>query len=232
MALDKLWYLSQISIFDALPKEDLLEIDRMVPITHFNALPKGTMVQSPDFHRDGLFFVKKGKLRLYKINAEGKQFTVAILGAGNMFGEIDSFSFGTRGNYIETIEESLICSVMQERFEQFLSKRPQLALRFLKELSNRLKERDELLEKLALGDIRQRVLHLLVKLSDQFGVETKGYKRIDMAITHQEVANMIGATRESVTAALNDFVREEIIQTGRKSITVCVEKAQRFLKQD
>lgn len=169
---------------------------------------------------------------MYKINAEGKQFTVAILGAGNMFGEIDSFSFGTRGNYIETIEESLICSVMQERFEQFLSKRPQLALRFLKELSNRLKERDELLEKLALGDIRQRVLHLLVKLSDQFGVETKGYKRIDMAITHQEVANMIGATRESVTAALNDFVREEIIQTGRKSITVCVEKAQRFLKQD
>lgn len=59
MALDKLWYLSQISIFDALPKEDLLEIDRMVPITHFNALPKGTMVQSPDFHRDGLFFCEE-----------------------------------------------------------------------------------------------------------------------------------------------------------------------------
>lgn len=63
--MDKLWYLSKISIFDTLPEEDLLEIDRMAPMTHFNALPKGTMVQTPDTYREGLYFVKLGKLRIY-----------------------------------------------------------------------------------------------------------------------------------------------------------------------
>jgi CRP-like cAMP-binding protein len=229
MAMDKLWYLSRISIFEALPHEDLLEIDRMAPMTHFNALPKGTMVQTPDLYRDGLFFVKEGKLRMYKFSADGKQFTAGILGPGNMFGEIDSFSFGTKGIFIETMEETLICSVLKEHFENFLSKRPQLGRKFLKELSDRLKERDELLEKLALGNIRERVLHLLVKLSDQFGVEETGYRKIDLALSHQEMANMIGATRESVTVALKELAKEGIIQTGRKSIMVHVEKAKECL---
>lgn len=224
--MDKLWYLSRISIFEALPQEDLMELDRMAPMTHFNALPKGTLIQSPDTYRDGLFFIKEGKLRLYKINAEGKQFTVGIMGKGNMFGEIDTFSFGTNGLYIETMEETLICSVPKERFENFLEKRPQLAMKFLTELSNMLRERDELLEKLALGDVRERILHLLLKLSERFGaIEDNGLVKIDLALTHQEVANMIGATRESVTMILNELTKEHIIRTGRKSISVHQNKA-------
>lgn len=222
--MDKLWYLSKISIFEALPPEDLEEIDHMAPMTHFNALPKGKMVQIPGEERDGLFFVKKGKLRLYKLNPEGKQFTVGILGRGNMFGEIDSFSLGTQGIYIETMEDTLICSVLKEHFEQFLSNRPLLAMRFLKELSNRLKDRDELLEKLALGDLREKVLYLVMKLSDNFGVEEGGYRKIDIPLTHQELANMIGATRESVTLVLHELSNEGFIQTSRKSIMVNVRK--------
>lgn len=228
--MDKLWYLSRISIFETLPPEDLMELDRMAPMTHFNALPKGTLVQTPDLHRDGLFFVKAGKLRLYKINSEGKQFTVGILGNGNMFGEIDTFSFGTKGLYIETMEETLICSVLKEHFENFLLKRPELAMKFLKEFSNMLRERDELLEKLALGDVRDRVLHLLLKLADQFGIDDDEFVKIDLPLTHQEVANMIGATRESVTVILNELVKEGVLQTGRKTISIEVNKARDSLE--
>jgi CRP-like cAMP-binding protein len=227
--MDKLWYLSKISIFETLSEADLSEIDRMAPMTHFNSLPKGTMIQNPDNYQEGLFFVKLGKLRIYKINAEGKQFTTGILGHGNMFGEIDAFSFGTKGLFIETMEETLICSVMKEHFESFLHKRPQLAMKFLKELSNRLKERDDLLEKLALGDIRERVLHLLIKLSEKFGIQEEHYMKIDLDLTHQEIANMIGATRESVTVILKDLNNEAIILTGRKTIKVDLQKAKEQL---
>ncbi|MCY9669629.1 Crp/Fnr family transcriptional regulator [Paenibacillus alginolyticus] len=227
--MDKLWYLSKISIFEALPEEDLLELDRMAPMTHFNALPKDTLIQTPDTYRDGLFFIKEGKLRLYKINVEGKQFTVGILGKGNMFGEIDTFSFGTKGIYIETMEETLICSVPKEHFENFLAKRPQLAMKFLTELSKMLRERDEMLEKLALGDVRERVLHLLLKLSEKFGVEDGGLVKIDLPITHQEVAHMIGATREAVTVILNELMKEGMIRTGRKSISIHQSKAKECL---
>lgn len=67
---------------------------------------------------------------MYKLNSEGKQYTAAILGAGNMFGEIDAFSLGTRDVYIETLEETLLCSVHKDQFEQFLLQRPELVLRF------------------------------------------------------------------------------------------------------
>lgn len=228
MEKDKLWYLSKISIFETLPAEDLEEIDRMAPMTHFNAVSKGTMVQTPGTEQDGLFFVKEGKLRLYKINSDGKQFTVGILGKGNMFGEIDSFSLGTKGIYIEAMEETLICSVLKDHFNKFLSQRPLLAMKFLKELSDRLRERDELLEKFALGDLRDKVLYLLFKLAEKFGVEDGEYVRIDIPLTHQELANMIGAIRESVTLVLHELSKEDFIQTGRMSIRVNIGKAKEY----
>ncbi len=147
-----------------------------------------------------------------------------------MFGEIDTFSFGTKGIYIETMEETLICSVLKEHFENFLAKRPQLAMRFLTELSSMLRDRDEMLEKLALGDVRERILHLLLKLSEKFGVEDEGLVKIDLALTHQEVANMIGATREAVTVILNELMKEGMIRTGRKTISIHQRKVKACLE--
>ncbi|MCF6095198.1 Crp/Fnr family transcriptional regulator [Microaerobacter geothermalis] len=224
--MNKLWYLSQISLLEALPMEDLMEIDRMAPMS---TLRKNTLIQTPETFREGLYFIKEGKLRLYKINAEGKQFTLGILGKGNVFGEIDSFSMGTKDIYIETMDDTILCSLGKEQFEQFLAERPQLALKFLKMLSERLKERDELLEQLALGDIRDRVLHLLIKLSEQFGLAVGEFYKIDLPITHQELANMIGATRESVTVVLNQLVKEDVIRTGRMSIQVRLDKAKEYI---
>ncbi len=92
----------------------------------------------------------------------------------------------------------------KEQFEQFLVDRPQLALKLLRVLSERLNEQNAMLEQLALGGIRDRVLFLLVKLSEQFGVAAGEYHRIDLPLTHRELANMIGATRESVTVVLTN----------------------------
>lgn len=225
--MNKLWYLSQISMFETLPMEDLMEIERMAPMSN---LKKNILIQTPETFREGLYFLKEGKLRLYKVNPEGKQFTLGILGKGNVFGEIDSFSLGTKDIFIETMENTLLCSLGKEQFEQFLLSRPQLAMKFLKVLSERLKERDAMLEKLALGDIRDRVLHLLVKLSEQFGVEEEGYHKIDLPLSHQELANMIGATRESVTVILNVLSKDEVIRSGRMSIHVKIDKAKEYLE--
>lgn len=223
--MNKLWYLSQIHLLDMLPMEDLMEIDRMASMS---SIRKHTLIQSPESFREGIYFIKQGALRLYKITPEGKQFTLGILGKGNVFGEIDSFSLGTRDIFIETIEDTLLCSLDKEQFERFLADRPQFILKLLKVLSERLKERDEMLEKLALGSVRDRILHLLVKLSEQFGVKEGDYYKIDLPLTHQELANMIGATRESVTVVLKELAKEKVVQTGRKSILVQREKAKAY----
>lgn len=220
--MNKLSYLSQVCLFEALPVADLMEIDRMAPM---NRIRKNTLLQTPETFQEGLYIIKEGKLRLYKINQDGKQFTVGIIGKGNVFGEMDSFSLGTRDLFIETLEETLLCSLSKGEFERFLIQRPDLMLKVLRVLSNQLQDRDQLLEKLALGGVRERLLHLLLKYSDQFGIQEGDYYRIDLPLTHQELANMIGVTRESVTVVLQELAKLQVVRTGRKSIYVQKEKA-------
>ncbi|MFD2673212.1 Crp/Fnr family transcriptional regulator [Marinicrinis sediminis] len=224
--MNKLWYLSKIDIFEVLSDADLEEIDRMAPMTHFKDIKKGTVLQSPEEGESGLFFIKKGKVRCYRLHEDGKQFTASILGPGNVFGKMNSFSFGTSDLYVETMDETLICSVLQDDFEQFLLKRPQLAIRMLKELSDRLQEREELLEKLALGDLRDRTLYLFHKLASQFGIQEEDYHRIDVPLSHQEIANMIGATRESVSVLMKELAQEGLIKTGRQKVWLLNEAMQ------
>ena len=198
--------------------EDLIEMEQLTLITTF---PKNTFIQTPETFSEGLYFVKKGKLRLYKVNAQGKQFTSDILNEGNVFGEMDIISFGTRENYIETIEESHICLMNKERFENFLIQRPQFMMTLLKVLSNRIIGMSQLTQNLALGKLHDKVLYALIKLSDQFGLTGNDeYYKIDFPLSHQEIANLVGATREAVTVVLQELVKEEVIKTGFKTIYI------------
>ncbi len=202
--------------------EDLIEMEQLTLITTF---PKNTFIQTPETFSEGLYFVKKGKLRLYKVNAQGKQFTSDILNEGNVFGEMDIISFGTRENYIETIEESHICLMNKERFENFLIQRPQFMMTLLKVLSNRIIGMSQLTQNLALGKLHDKVLYALIKLSDQFGLTGDNeYYKIDFPLSHQEIANLVGATREAVTVVLQELVKEEVIKTGFKTIYIHREK--------
>ncbi|MGG1518088.1 Crp/Fnr family transcriptional regulator [Paenibacillus oryzisoli] len=220
--MNKLWYLSQISIFEEMSREEIREIDQLDTIHHFNWIAKDTLVQTPESTREGLYFVKEGKLRLYKLNENGKQFTLGILTRGNIFGVLNSFSFGTNGIYIETMESSLICTMSEPQFERLMINRPQLALKFLKALSDRLKEREEQLEQLALHGLRQRLLHLLSTLSAKFGVIQDGYALIDLPLSHQEIANMLGASREAVSGVMSELAKEGVIKTSRLSVQLAV----------
>ncbi|MEC0264511.1 cyclic nucleotide-binding domain-containing protein [Paenibacillus anseongense] len=82
--MSNLWYLSQISIFEEMSPEEMREIDQLDTIHHFNWITKSTLVQTPESTREGFYFVKEGKLRLYKLNDNGKQFTLGILTRGNI----------------------------------------------------------------------------------------------------------------------------------------------------
>lgn len=220
--MNKLWYLSQISIFEEVSPEEIREIDQLDTIHHFNWITKNTLVQTPESPSEGLYFVKEGKLRLYKLNDDGKQFTLGILTRGNIFGELNSFSFGTKSVYIETMESSLLCTMSEPQFERLMINRPQLALKFLKALSDRLKEREEQLELLALHGLRKRLLYLLSTLSTKFGVIQDGYALIDLPLSHQEIANMLSASREAVSGVMSELAKEGVVKTSRLSVQLAV----------
>ena len=106
----KPWSLSEFKLFESLPKEDLEQIDQMATRTNFTSIPKGTLIQTPEVNSKGLSIVVEGRLRLFKTNADGKQYTVGILGTGGMYGESKSYSFGTNGSYMEAMVDTTISS--------------------------------------------------------------------------------------------------------------------------
>jgi CRP/FNR family transcriptional regulator len=169
--------------------------------------------------------VKKGKVRLYKLNADGKQFTLDILNEGNVFGEMDMISLGTRDMYIETIEECDICRMDKDRFEHFLIEHPRFMMNMIKVLSDRISGMSSLAQHLALGNLQDKILYVLLKLSDQFALQSREeYCKINFPLSHQEIANLVGATREAVTTALQELVKEKVIKTGFKTIYIHREK--------
>lgn len=227
--MDKLSYLARINVLQELPRSVLMEIDRRAPMV---TATKGSLIMHPGDPRPVLYLLKQGRVRLYKLNAEGKQFTSAILGQGNIFGEIGAFSTGTRDVYAEAMEDCLVCALSRADVEHLLLEHPRLALRILEVTSSRLREAEDLMGQLALGDIRSRLLFLLLKLSMSFGKREGEWIRVQADLTHQELANMIGATRESVSATLAALNREGVVRTGRKELWVHRERAEALLNSE
>ncbi|MFZ5822808.1 MAG: Crp/Fnr family transcriptional regulator [Bacillota bacterium] len=216
--MDKLGYLSRINIMEVLPMEALKEVDRDAPM---NVVRKGTIIMEPWHHSDVLFLLKEGRVRIYKISAEGKEFTLAMLGPGNIFGEIGSLSTGTEGAYAEALDDTVLCLWRKPDVERIMQQQPQLAMRVMEVLSARLKQMQELMGYLVMGDVRSRLLYLLLRLAAEFGAEDDGpWTLIAADLTHQDLAAMIGATRETVSATLAALSRDEVVRTGRKEIWV------------
>ncbi|OMD41833.1 Crp/Fnr family transcriptional regulator [Paenibacillus odorifer] len=216
--METIHYLSQFNLLQSLALEDLIEMEELTRIT---VVPKNTYIQTPTTFSEGLFFVKKGKVRLYRLNSDGKQFTSDILSEGNVFGEMNVISFGTRDHYIEAMEECHICTIDPVRFEEFVATRPRFLMSLMQVLSDRIKSMSQLSQNLAIGNLHDKILCVLLKLSDQLGVKNKdNLYRIDVPLSHQEIANLIGASREAVTVALQELVKAEVIQTGFRTVYV------------
>jgi CRP-like cAMP-binding protein len=224
--LDKLFLLSQISLLDELPMEDLQIIDEL---SEMKPVKKGTLILSPDNPIEALFFLKKGQVRLFRMNQNGKQFTVDILVDGNIFGESSAMSLTDDQIYAEAMTDTYLCILGKNEFENFIENNPKIAIKFINILSARLKELYSLSEKIALGDVKYRVLYLLLKLSEKTGRRKNEWQTIEMKLTHQDVANMIGSTRETTSAIISQLKKDGFIKKGLR-LSINVEKASEVIE--
>ncbi|MFS0553417.1 Crp/Fnr family transcriptional regulator [Brevibacillus sp. 179-C9.3 HS] len=210
--IDKEKFLSRINLFQTLSEAELAQLE---PVTPMEIFKKGTIISSPLLERKRLFLIKAGTVRLYKLSADGKELTVDLLGTGHIFGEIGSFTI-TTNMYAQAWEDSVICSIDKAHFEQLMLEKPQLALHFIEIVSNRLQEVEEMLELMAYGSVRQRLLYLLVKLSEKYGGERQAdapeWIELAVSLTHQELASMMGCIRETVTEMLHELTAEGIVK--------------------
>lgn len=223
---EKLTLLSQISLFKELPMEDIRFIDT---ISTMRPVKKRTLIVSPMNPIPALFLLKKGQVRLYRVNAAGKQFTTDVLTDGNIFGQTSSFALTDSETYVEAMIDTYLCIMAQEEFRRFMDQKPVLAMRLLTILSDRLKDTYDISEQIALADVKTRVLFLLLRLAERSDEQKGTWQSVRLRLTHSDIAAMVGSSRETVSAIMSQLKVDGIVKKRLLAYAVNVDKTREAL---
>lgn len=227
--MDRLLLLRNVSLLEGLTTDELEVLDRTVIHTNVS---KGTIVQSPGEGRSEIVFIKKGKLRVYRQSPEGKEFTVGLLGEGNVFGDVKWFGLGTQNASIDVFEDAITCTLSEQKLQSLIEGHPMLSLRFMQVLTEQLQRMEELLTVMAIGSLRWKVLFVLQRLAEDFGVVTAdGWASIALRVSQQDIASMTGASRESVTRVMQELVKDEMVETDRTHFRIQLARVAEELAQ-
>ncbi len=181
--------------------------------TEMRTCRKGQILYSQEDRAEVLFLLKRGRVQLYRLTPSGKRLELAVIEPGTFFGEMPLLGESLRHTFAEAVEDSLICFMSRTDIEGLMRKRPEVALRMIEVLGRRLALCEARLEEMAYRSVPARIAAVLLRLS-------QGQNGEVVTITHQELGDMIGALRESVTKVLDDFQRVGLVELSRGHITV------------
>lgn len=205
----KLHYLSELAVFQDLSPREMDELNR---ITTMSTVSRGRVFFRPEEPGEILFILKSGRVQLYRITADGKKLVTAILGPHTLFGEMVLIGAKLHNTFAEAVEDCLICVLSRNDLERLILGKPQIALRLLELIGQRLQEAEAMLETMAFKGIPARLSSLLLGLA-----KAQANNEI-IGLTHQELAERVGTYRETATQVLNDLRSAGYIEIGRKRI--------------
>jgi CRP-like cAMP-binding protein len=209
MEPEKLWYLRRLDIFSGLSDEEYGVIDRdsrSLLLRKRQLLPfRGTAQQA-------VYFVKKGSIKLVRTSPDGHEFIIDILGPSTLFGELEG-GLDANGSEViaEALEETLLCMMRRENFDRLMALVPALGTRITKLSGLRLRKIQNRLVDMLYSSVEARLAKTLLGLATEFGVTGEGGLRIDLRLTHHDIACLIASTRETVSTVLNALCRRDTI---------------------
>ncbi len=166
-----------------------------------------------------IFLIKTGKVRLTRLTEDGKEISVAILGPGDMLGEETLFDKNVkRTTNAFVIEEALVCTSKADDLFALMSQNADLAINVAQVLNNKLIDASAAMEDLAYSKLSERLIHLFARLANDYGVATAGGTKLDIRLTHSDIASLVGSTRESVTAEMTVLAEEGRIVVQDRAI--------------
>jgi len=210
--------LKKVPLFSSLKNEELEAISQALFKKRYM---KDQMILLADEEGDTLFIIIQGKVKVTSFSENGKEVIFSILNEGDFFGDMSLLDGKPRSASVIAIEESELCLLRREEFNHLIEKHPGIALKLLKELTSRLRKADERIESLALLDVSGRIAGILLQFAEESGKRLPdGGVIIRSRPTHQELANMVGTTRETVTRILNQMEQKNYIVMSGKSVTI------------
>ncbi len=215
---ERIRLLSMVDVFEPLSTEEIERLDERLPDAH---LEMGDIFYSPDDPSEKVFILRRGKVRIYKVADDGREFTLAVVEDGTMFGEMTLTAQRLQGAYAQAMEPSEVSMMLRKDLERLILEKPQVGLQIAHLLSERLRRYEIRLEDITLKDVPTRLASMILLLVEAEGVVTsEGYVRIPTHYTHQRLGTMIGTNREAVSRAFGVLQEEAIVELRRRKIYV------------
>ncbi len=213
----KIWYLKRCDLFEKLTPEQAEGIERRSVTRRF---AKGEFIYVPGDPCQSVLVVVRGRVKIKGITPDGKEFILAFIDEGEIFGELALVDEAPRSEFAEAADPTELLAIPRDELFRIVESRPDLALQITKLVGLRRRRIESRLRNILFRTNRQRVAGVLLELLESHGERDGPGWLIRLKLTHQEIASLIGATRETVTIVLGQLQLDGLIRVRRRAITV------------
>ncbi len=181
---------------------------------------KGNIILMEEEFGDTLFILNKGSVKITRLSDDGREVILSILGEGDFFGEMSIFDGENRSANVIALEDTSVLILKRGDFLDLLEKHPRIAIVLLQEMAMRLRRSDQQIEGLSLSDAENRIAMSLLRLAEDLGIIKQGQVVIENLPYQQDIANMAGTSRETVSRMLTLLQRKGYIQKRGRRLTI------------
>ena len=213
---DKVFCMSEVDIFCDL---DASEMDRFADAAPMRMYAAGSLIHTPHEAVETLFILKKGRIRIFRVSADGRVLTTAILEPGTIFGEMVVIGQQMHDNFAEAMEDAVTCEMNKADVQQMLLGDRRIAARISETLGRRLAQLEQRLTDTTFKTVPERIASTLLTLTDGRAASPLA-KGIVLKLTHEQLAALTGTTRETATKVLGELAASGAINLGRGRITI------------
>ncbi|GAA4284619.1 Crp/Fnr family transcriptional regulator [Brevibacterium daeguense] len=184
------------------------------------SLRRGTVLFTEGDPGDELYIVSSGKLKIGRESPDGRENLLSVIGPGEIIGELTLFDPGARSTTVTAVSQTELLSLKHEDLMSWLRERPQAAMNLLKALAQRLRRTNDIVGDLVFSDVPGRVAKAILDLSTRFGKPAPDGMLVAHDLTQEELAQLVGASRETVNKALADFAARGWIRLEARAVVI------------
>ncbi|MEV0180121.1 Crp/Fnr family transcriptional regulator [Streptomyces sp. NPDC050625] len=218
---DRTWCISEVDIFRDLSAAVMDAIAAAAPMRAYGA---GEILHSPQQPCEVLFILKRGRVRIFRVSADGRALTTAIISPGTIFGEMVLLGQRMYDNFAEALDDVTVCVMSRADVHRYLLSDPRIAARITEILGRRLADLEQRLSDSVFKSVPQRIATTLSTLAARADTRTgrlrPGTRHAQIALTHEQLAALAGTSRETTTKVLHEFADRGMLHLARGRITV------------
>lgn len=211
------WHLKSCKLFQSCTPDQLQSLEMRCRMKVFS---RRSPIYLPADQADSVLLLASGRVKICHLTGEGKQSILALIEPGEIFGELAVIHRGARDEYAEAAEECKVIAIPGESLRELMEQHAELCLGVTKVIGFRRRRIERRVKNLLYLSNRERISHLLLELAEQYGRETEGGIELGIRLSHQDLASIVGSTRETVTVVLGTLQSEGLITIGRRKIVI------------